>query len=90
MNANIFGRDLNRIPVDDGDDPPVSPVSVRQDAVVHPRVFEAFHDRKGRAWKDGFDRPWWGSIVDGCWDLFCRRDVWLGQEGCGLDVSNAV
>ena len=59
----------NRAPVDNGNDPSISSIAVRQDSVVDPRVLEAFHDRERRAWKDRFDRPWWGLIVDGHRDL---------------------
>jgi hypothetical protein len=61
----------DRIPIDDGYDPSVTPISVWQDAVVHPSVFEAFHDRERRAWEDRFGRAGWRSVVNGHRDLFC-------------------
>jgi len=64
-------------PIDNGDDPPIGSIAVRQDPVIHPHVFEAFHDREGRAWKDRFDRSLWGLIVDRHGDLPCRRDSGL-------------
>jgi len=58
-------------PIDYCDDPSVGSISVRQDPVIDPGVFEAFNDRERRTWKDRFDRPRWGLIVDGGRDLLC-------------------
>ena len=63
-------HDLHRVPVNDRDNPSVSSITVRQDPVIHPRVFEAFYDRERGAWKDRFDRPWWRLIVDSRGDIF--------------------
>lgn len=51
-------------PIDNGDDPSIGSIAVRQDSVIHPRVLEAFHDREGRAREDRFDRPRWWLVVD--------------------------
>ena len=88
--VSIHSSEPNRTPVDNGDDSSVSPISIRQDPVVHPRMLEAFHDREGRAWEDGFGRPRWRLIVDRYRDLFCGRDFGLRQEGCGFDVANTT
>ena len=62
---------FSRLPIDDSDNPSISPVPVRQDAVIHSGMFEAFHDREWCAWKDRFGRPRWRLIVDGYRDFFC-------------------
>lgn len=66
-------KDGEREPVDDRDGSPIGSVAIFKEVVVHPDIFQAFHDCEGCTRYDGLHRSSRWFLRFYCWNVVYRR-----------------
>lgn len=84
-------------PINNSHSLPIRAIAIRQYLIIHPNIFQTFHDGERRAGEDGLD-------VAGGWRVGCGGGSWGGyggvggggggggwggEEGAGVDVADA-